>query len=55
MIKYSLAFHEDTATDYDDAYFWYEEQQQGLGEKFLSAVRSTLQLITNNPETFSEK
>jgi len=55
MSEYGLVFHADTALDYDDAYYWYEEQQNGLGEKFIAAVNALIQKILNNPETYSVK
>jgi hypothetical protein len=38
---YSYIFHESVNADYDEAYEWYEEQQEGLGERFyqLSGVK----------------
>jgi hypothetical protein len=31
------------------AYFWYEEQEPGLGEEFLRCVDACIQLIRRNP------
>lgn len=55
MAGYTAAFHATTATDYNDAYIWYETQQEGLGEKFLAAVRGKLNKILDNPEIFGVK
>ena len=55
MKVYTLVYHEDVSIDYNDAYFWYEDHQKGLGEKFLSAVRDKVLGILSNPETFSVK
>ncbi|OSZ78846.1 hypothetical protein CAP35_11525 [Chitinophagaceae bacterium IBVUCB1] len=38
--------------EYINAYLWYEEQQQGLGEKFAKAVRGKLDKITSNPKLY---
>jgi len=55
MKVYSLVYHEDVAVDYNEAYYWYEKQQAGLGEKFLTAIRVKTQQIVSNPDTFSVK
>ncbi len=55
MMDYSVVFHADTATDYNEGYKWYEDQQTGLGEKFLSAVNAMVGKILTNPEIFSTK
>jgi plasmid stabilization system protein ParE len=55
MSGYTLVFHADAVIDYDEAYYWYEDQQKGLGEKFLSAIKSKTQQILDVPEIFSVK
>jgi plasmid stabilization system protein ParE len=35
-MNYSLVFHTHVQTDLSDAYHWYENRQEGLGERFLS-------------------
>ena len=40
MYRYIL--HEAVKVDYDEAYGYYEEKLEGLGERFLSAVRAKL-------------
>ncbi len=36
--------------DIDEAYAWYERQQVGLGERFLTAVDACIQAICRTPE-----
>jgi hypothetical protein len=36
---YKYRLHPEADKDYTDAYAWYEYQQNGLGEKFIIAVR----------------
>lgn len=50
--KYQLVFHVKAISDYDHAYYWYELQEQGLGERFIKMVSDKLQHIINNPETY---
>jgi plasmid stabilization system protein ParE len=54
-MKYRLDFHEDVAEDYQEAYTWYEEAKEGLGERFLKMVRVKLEQIAKNPDAFSQK
>jgi len=52
---WSALFHADTASDYNEAYSWYELQQGGLGERFLNAVEDVVQKIIVSPEVFGTK
>ena len=38
-----------SAADVEAAYRWYEQQQVGLADEFLDAVRGTLRAIEMNP------
>jgi mRNA-degrading endonuclease RelE of RelBE toxin-antitoxin system len=55
MKVYSIVYHKEVAIDYNEAYYWYEAHQKGLGEKFLIAIRDKTQQILSNPEAFSIK
>ena len=55
MKIYIVTFHEDVAIDYEEAYYWYEEQLQGLGNKFLKEVREKINQIQINPEAYGVK
>ena len=54
-MTYSLRFHPQVHKNYDEAYSWYEEKENGLGERFLKAVRTKIEHIIVNPEAFSSK
>jgi len=41
------------AADIEEAYDWYEQQRPGLGEEFLTAIRSTLDRMVTEPEAFA--
>ena len=47
--------HPEVASDYTQAYDWYEAQQKGLGERFLQEVRKQLRQISTNPEIHGTK
>ncbi len=40
-----LVFQAGVRDEIDEAYTWYEKQQQGLGEEFLTEVQSVLDRI----------
>ena len=40
------------ATDIEDAYDWYEAQQEGLGTRFLDALEGTLNLVEQGPHRY---
>lgn len=54
-MSYTIRLHPKADEEYIKAYTWYEEQQDGLGEKFIKAVRKRLEAIANNPQTFGSK
>lgn len=37
------------AVDIDEAFLWYERQQAGLGDEFLTAVQSALDNVAAHP------
>ena len=39
-------------TDLSDASKWYENQQKGLGKRFLNEMKEAFNLICNNPTGF---
>ena len=52
---FRIVFHPDTEKDYTEAYIWYESRQSNLGEKFISAVRLTIESIAKQPESYGRK
>jgi len=41
--------------DLVDSFTWYEQQQKGLGDRFIDAVKSKINKIEQNPELFAIK
>ena len=41
--------------DIDNAIHWYEEQQEKLGENFLTALKQTLLVVSKNPLSFRKR
>lgn len=55
ITQYLIEFHPFIEQDFNDAYHWYELREEGLGERFIEAVRDKVSTIQQNPETFSVK
>jgi plasmid stabilization system protein ParE len=54
-MRYAYYLHPKADEDYITAYIWYEKQQEGLGEKFITAIRKKLEAIVSHPEIYSSK
>lgn len=55
MSFFTIDLHPVVESDYDNAYHWYELQQAGLGERFLTNLREKLKAIATALETYSSK
>lgn len=49
MTIYSCVFREEASKDFTEAFVWYEQQQNELGQSFQRKVYSKLEKICNNP------
>lgn len=47
-----IEFHPEAASELREATLYYQAQQAGLGERFLSTVQESLTRISNFPESF---
>ena len=54
-MAYTVRLHPKADKDFIQAYAWYEEQKEGLGERFILTVREKMEAIANNPETFGSR
>jgi plasmid stabilization system protein ParE len=52
---YKLVVTERAEVEYEDAYWFYEERQAGLGLTFEHAVDRSLKIISSNPLLFQRK
>jgi plasmid stabilization system protein ParE len=48
-MSYSYSLKREASIEFADAFVWYEEQQEGLGELFNISVEDKLKQICNNP------
>ena len=54
-MSYTYRLHPLIRQDYDEAFGWYEDRQKGLGERFIKAVRQTIEQIILHPETYGSR
>jgi len=54
-MAFAYYLHPEARDEYAAAYAWYENQQHGLGEKFIAAVREKMDHISANPELYGSK
>jgi plasmid stabilization system protein ParE len=48
----ALIVQPEAELDINDAYAWYEERSEGLGEQFLDAIDKALTLVMREPTLF---
>ena len=53
-MKYKLVVSEDAKNDIEDAMDYYEDQQKGLGKRYLLSVKAATKLIIQNPFGFAK-
>ena len=54
-MKYKLVIRDRAYSEIEEAYDWYEFQQQDLGELFLKEFIEYSDLIISSPESFHKK
>jgi hypothetical protein len=55
MSNYKLLVKAEANREVIDGYLWYENKQEGLGEKFLDALDQCYNSIDINPTTYEQK
>lgn len=48
-----LSFHPDAASELEDAIFYYEDCQKGLGKQLNQEIKSAVKLITMHPQAWA--
>ena len=48
----NIEFHEEADLELTHTFNWYEKKKEGLGTEFYQAVKASLALIINSPETW---
>jgi plasmid stabilization system protein ParE len=54
-MKYSIVLKETAREDAAEAFLYYEEQQTGLGDRFLDKLELLLHTIGKNPQHYQTK
>ena len=54
-LNYSLLFSSRAEKDLKDSFIWYEDQQKGLGSRFIEEAWKCIHKIELNPELYSFK
>ncbi len=54
-MKYVYSIHPLVIKDYQAAYTWYEARRNGLGERFIKAVRQKVEETLINPQLFGSR
>ena len=54
-MTYTYWLHEKIQTDFNEAFAWYEDKQEGLGYEFLNAVEKKIADIVALPQAFGSK
>jgi len=54
-MKYELEIKEEANQEIVTAYLYYEEKQEGLGERFLEHLKLYLDRVANYPEHYAVK
>ena len=52
---YSIKIYQTATDDLQESYDWYEEQIQGLGDRFLKEFDVYLEIVRKNPFQFAVK
>ncbi len=52
---YKLIINEEAQKEFEEAAAWYEEQQTGLGGRFVNVIRTKLELIAEYPERYPKR
>lgn len=55
MREYSIVFHSKADDEFYEAFQWYEDRLEGLGNRFIDCIEAKLKLVTSNPLLFSKK
>ena len=52
-MAYPYNLHRKAYEEYISGYKWYEEEQKGLGEKFIDSIDKRVEEICEHPEYYS--
>jgi plasmid stabilization system protein ParE len=53
-MRYNVLILAEAEHDLDDAYIWYELNQNGLGKRFFQSVDESVKFLSEDPFVFAE-
>jgi plasmid stabilization system protein ParE len=54
-VSYSVILSAKASKEIEKSWLWYEDREQKLGDRFVSAVLEKIKSITTNPDAYSLK
>ncbi len=51
-MKYRFGIRDKAVAEMHEAFNWYQKQQSGLGDKFISELEGYFHVINTNPKSF---
>ena len=54
-MNFKPEFHPAVAIDYNEAYEWYEQQKDGLGEEFIKSLNDKFNDLIAHPDAFGQR
>ncbi|MEO8821996.1 MAG: hypothetical protein ABI366_00375 [Ginsengibacter sp.] len=54
-MNFTIESHPAVAIDYNEAYEWYEQQKDGLGEEFIPSLNDKFDDIISHPLSFGQR
>ncbi len=52
-MSYQVLISPEAQLDLEDAYYWYEDQNKGLGSEFIRVIDASLSAIQRNPFAYT--
>lgn len=53
-MSHKIIFRDKVLKEMHDAYWWYENEKNGLGDLFLETINSSLAALNSNPKAFQQ-
>ena len=52
-MKFKIVFAPPVKQDIQEAVYWYNSKQKGLGKRFLNELKNHINIIKENPQSFA--
>lgn len=54
-MSYKIIFSALALKEFENSFYWYEEQEVGLGKRFIEVIDNMLDTLSANPESYPQK